>query len=495
MSINQKLKWLSIVLEGIIIWGSIVSPCGASKVDDTIRLNLPIVPDTMDPTRCWLVEHLLVVQATNQSLVRIDQTGALVGDIAEKWKVSRDHKTYTFYISKHARFHDGSSVTPSDVARSISAHFKKDSPSIVSRYLLNAFPEIRFNDGILCNIELVNESVLKIHLKNPFPPFLYALSMGTFSVYKKINGKIISSGPMVAAFDKATHTWCLTAPTKRKKIIIKEVQDYKDAIKNLMEKKVDALIGYPINDALKLKSDKQISITKAASLATSHFYFNIDKAPFNDIDFRKDLSFLIQNYAREYDTPFTKYEPYFIPKGILPADYYISKDQDFLSPEQFRKKRPNPTEVNIVINGIAFYDAFIHNLESYLKSAGIKAYLKRIDNSKLFHYLKTNDYDLIGGRFMGGFADPEGFFNSISDNQPVRYGTFPTDELERNISILKNYGSRKRLDYYSKILNNFEKNYYIIPLYRLYLPIIHQKDLKIPPSDFRFMLEIWRITY
>lgn len=467
----------------------------ASGVNDSLRLNFSTVPDTMDPTRCWLVEHLLIVQATNQSLVRINHTGALVGDIAEKWEVSSDNKTYTFYISESAKFHDGARITSMDVARSISSHFKKDSPSIVSRYLLNAFPKPRFNGDILRNIELVNELVFKIHLKKAFPPFLYALSMGNFSVYKKKNGKIILSGPMEPAFDKVTRTWYLTSRTKGKKIIIQEVSEYKEAIKNLMGKKADALIGYPINNALKLKCDKRISITKTASLATSHFYFNIDKAPFNDIDFRKDLSSLMHNYTRQYNTPFTKYEPYFIPKGIMPANYYIPKNQQLLSPEQFKKKRPNPTELNIIINEIAFPDAFIYDLEPYLKSAGIKSRLKIIGNSELFQYLKTNDYDLIGGRFMAGFADPEGFLNSISDNQPVRYGTFPTDELISKISIPKDCGNRERLEYYAKLLKNFEKNYYIIPLYRLYLPIIHQNDLKIPPSDFRFMLEIWRITY
>ncbi len=495
MSINLKSKLLYLILGGVIIFGNMTWLCRTIEADDSIRLNFSVVPDTMDPTCCWLVEHLLIVQATSQSLVRIDQTGALVGDITEKWEVDNDNKTYTFFISKNAKFHDGTSVTAIDVARSISSHFKKGSASIVSHYLLNAFPKPRFNGDILCNIELVDDLVFKIHLKNAFPPFLYALSMGNFSVYKKKDGKIILSGPMEPDFDKTARTWYLTSRTNGKRIIIKEVQNYEEAIKSLMEKKVDALIGYPIKEAIKLIGNKRISITKTASLATCHFYFNINKAPFNDINFREDLNSLIQNYTKRYNTPYTRYEPYFIPKGIMPADYYRKSHHDFLTPEQFRKKRPDPTEINIVINETAFPDAFIHNLEPYLKTAGIKARLETIGNNALFQHLKTKDYDLIGGRFMGGFADPAGFLNSISDNLPVRYGTFPTDELLGESFTLKDYGSRKRLDYYAKLLNKFEKNYYVIPLYRLYLPIIHQNNLKIPSSDFRFMLEIWRITY
>lgn len=490
-----ELKIVYSVCWGILIIAFGVWPAMAYETGDPIRLNFSIVPETMDPTQCWLVEHLLIVQSTSQSLVRIDQAGALVGDIAEKWEISNDKKTYTFFISEKAKFHDGSKITSADVARSISSHFKKGSPSIVARYLRNAFPQPRLQDDILCNISLVNDSVFRIRLDKPFQPFLFALSMGNFSVYKQINGKMILSGPMKPDFDEITRTWHLTSTVDENKIIIKEVPEFKDAIKDLQANKVDALIGYPINDALKLESDEQIAITKAVSMATAHFYFNINRAPFNNIDFRRDLSSLIQNYTRKHDTSFTKYEPYFIPKEIMPAEYYNPINHKLLKPKEFKNKGYRPNDVNLVINRTAFPDDFIYGLKGYLKSAGIHLNLHIIDNGQLFAYLKSKDYDIIGGRFMGGFPDPEGFLNSISDNQPVRYGTFPTNGLMRRISQVKESENRERLISIAKLLRVFEENHYIIPLFRLYLPIIHQKNLKIPPSEFRFMLEIWRITY
>ncbi len=68
-------------------------------------------------------------------LVRLDPTDPqarrLEGDVAEKWEVSRDGKTYTFALRRGVTFLDGSPLTAEDVAASFE-HFIHPVPGVAS---------------------------------------------------------------------------------------------------------------------------------------------------------------------------------------------------------------------------------------------------------------------------------------------------------------------------------------------------------------------------
>ena len=42
----------------------------------------------------------------------------MVPDLAERWEISADQKTYTFYLVKNAKWHDGTAFTADDVVYS-----------------------------------------------------------------------------------------------------------------------------------------------------------------------------------------------------------------------------------------------------------------------------------------------------------------------------------------------------------------------------------------
>ncbi|HXD98005.1 MAG TPA: ABC transporter substrate-binding protein, partial [Candidatus Acidoferrum sp.] len=56
------------------------------------------------------------------TLMRVDPTDKtgtkFVGDLAESWTISQDHRTYTFKVRQGVKFHDGSLMTSKDVKAS-----------------------------------------------------------------------------------------------------------------------------------------------------------------------------------------------------------------------------------------------------------------------------------------------------------------------------------------------------------------------------------------
>ncbi len=59
----------------------------------------------------------LLLNLTSEPLLSFDDTGRPVRRLAERWTVSPDRLTWTFTLRRGLRFHDGSSVTATDIVR------------------------------------------------------------------------------------------------------------------------------------------------------------------------------------------------------------------------------------------------------------------------------------------------------------------------------------------------------------------------------------------
>jgi len=104
-----------------------------------------------------------------------DNYPKIVGDLAESWTESPDHKTYTFKIRKGVKFHDGSLLT----SRDIKATYEKiifPPPGLKSRWKL-------FYHSVE-KIETPDEHTVVFRLKWPTASFLSGLASPWNFVYK-----------------------------------------------------------------------------------------------------------------------------------------------------------------------------------------------------------------------------------------------------------------------------------------------------------------------
>jgi peptide/nickel transport system substrate-binding protein len=99
----------------------------------------------------------------------------VVGDLAESWSISADHKTYTFKIRKGVKFHDGSILT----ARDIKASYDKiifPPPGVVS---------IRQGHYLVVEkVEAPDDPTVVFRLKRPSASFLATLASPFNYIYK-----------------------------------------------------------------------------------------------------------------------------------------------------------------------------------------------------------------------------------------------------------------------------------------------------------------------
>jgi len=97
------------------------------------------------------------------TLVKYNDSGKIVSDLATSWKVSADGKTITMTLRGNATFHDGSTVTATDVKYTLDRTKKLgiDVDSFITPYL---------------STTVTSPTQLTIHLSAPYAPFIASLT-------------------------------------------------------------------------------------------------------------------------------------------------------------------------------------------------------------------------------------------------------------------------------------------------------------------------------
>lgn len=142
---------------------------------------------SLDPAMSSNVENIWAISQVFNGLVQLDDSLDVVPCIAKSWEVSEDGMEYTFQLRNDVYFHDhelfpdgkGRKVVANDFVQSF---FRIINPDVMSpgSYLLNNIDRTERSNYL--GFTALNDSVFKIFLDRPFPPFLRILSMQYFSV-------------------------------------------------------------------------------------------------------------------------------------------------------------------------------------------------------------------------------------------------------------------------------------------------------------------------
>ena len=70
-----------------------------------------------------------MMEALYSGLVDFDEKGNVQPDLAERYELLEDGKTYRFHLRPHVRFHDGTELDAADVVRSIKRALHPSAPN------------------------------------------------------------------------------------------------------------------------------------------------------------------------------------------------------------------------------------------------------------------------------------------------------------------------------------------------------------------------------
>lgn len=115
------LAFIACLLVGVLVFGGLyirsctaVSPTETITGGGTLKLS-GTDPSTLDPAVSSDANSSNYIIQVFSGLVKLDENLEPQPDIAERWEISDDGCTFTFYLRDNAVFQDGRKVTAADI--------------------------------------------------------------------------------------------------------------------------------------------------------------------------------------------------------------------------------------------------------------------------------------------------------------------------------------------------------------------------------------------
>lgn len=159
----------------------LIIACSPKKADETLTIfkyNESAGVSSLDPAFAKDQANVWVAAQLFNGLVQLDKHLNVQPAIAKSWNISKDVRTYTFKLRNDILFHKHTLLEEKN--RKVNAH------DFVYSFNRLTDPKVASPGAwVMNNVEsynAINDSIFKITLKTPFPPFLGLLTMPYFSV-------------------------------------------------------------------------------------------------------------------------------------------------------------------------------------------------------------------------------------------------------------------------------------------------------------------------
>lgn len=315
---GAKMKWLALLLIMVLVFVAGCSSGGGQQAagtteqkqggaageagKDTVVYGVGVDALTMDPQMVDNVPTANAVMHVHETLVTWDKSMNIVGKLAEKWEVSPDGKTWTFYLRKGIKFHDGADFNAEAVKKSFERILDPATGS-PRRSILSMISEMK----------VVDPYTIQLTTKEPFGPFLSQLATYNAAIlspkaidqYGKDYGRHpAGTGPYVLkewqpgekmVFERNENYW--GEKPKTKTLVFKVIPENTTRVMALQTGEVDIISNVPPFQIEQLKANQDVEVILAEGFRTIYLGMNMKNKPFDDIRVRQALNYAIDRDA------------------------------------------------------------------------------------------------------------------------------------------------------------------------------------------------------
>ncbi|GAB0920181.1 ABC transporter substrate-binding protein [Escherichia coli] len=386
-------------------------------------------PQTLDPAVTIDNNDWTVTYPSYQRLVQYKTDGDkgstdVEGDLASSWKASDDQKEWTFTLKDNAKFADGTPVTAEAVKLSFERLLK------IGQGPAEAFPKD-------LKIDAPDEHTVKFTLSQPFAPFLYTLANDGASI---INPAVLKehaaddargflaqntagSGPfMLKSWQKGQQLVLVPNPhypgnkPNFKRVSVKIIGESASRRLQLSRGDIDIADALPVDQLNALKQENKVNVAEYPSLRVTYLYLNNSKAPLNQADLRRAISWstdyqgmvngILSGNGKQMRGP--------IPEGMWGYDATAMQynHDETKAKAEWDKVTSKPTSLTFLYSdNDPNWEPIALATQSSLNKLGIIVKLEKLANATMRDRVGKGDYDIAIGNWSPDFADPYMFMN------------------------------------------------------------------------------------
>ncbi|WP_210495826.1 ABC transporter substrate-binding protein [Microvirga antarctica] len=384
-------------------------------------------------------------------IVEFERGGTqVVPGLAEKWDISADGLTYTFYLRKGVKWHSNKNFKPTrdfnadDVMFMFERQGKPDNPYFKVTSPNHSYYDDMGMPGLIKSVEKVNDLTVKVTLNKPEAPFLADIAMMFASVQSKEYADAMLKAGSPEKIDQepiGTGPFTLLQYQKDAVIRFKAFPEYwagKAKIDDLVfsitpdasvrwakvQKGECHVMPYPNPaDIEAMRKDPNVTILEQPGLNVGYLAYNTTKKPFDDVRVRKALNMSINKDALVkaiyLDTGVPAKNP--IPPSMW--SYNDAVKDDPYDPEAAKKLLaeagfPNGFETDLWAmpvqrpynpNGKRMAEL----MQADLAKVGVKAEIKSFEWGEYRKRLQAGEHGMGQLGWTGDNGDPDNFLHTL----------------------------------------------------------------------------------
>jgi peptide/nickel transport system substrate-binding protein len=391
----------------------------------------------------------------------LDGGRSIVPDLAERWEVAPDGLTYTFFLRKGVKFHDGAPFTAEDVVATYKR--RRDPPQGVVSIRQELFQPA-------ASIEAPDPYTVKFVLSEPRSYFLEALATGWSVILSKKSleannfdlrrvADYPGTGPYRFGEFKPRERWVVERNPdywnkevpyvdRLERISIPEAKDRGTAVLTGQIDFADSVSVDTYLEALKRPDQVEARLNPVTWAIT--VTFNTNKPPFNDARVRRAVHLAIsrQDLARTYELSdsINVGTRWCHPGSVLAGDkeailklpgYRADKDADLIEARKLMAAAGYENGVKDLVflqrgltgAGIEIYaPAFQDMLKRHLK---IESVIKPVETSVYWDVVRVGDFNMTFGAPAGAINDPSDYWSQwFKTNGPQNYAKWSNTRFD-----------------------------------------------------------------